>query len=547
VSSELLIQALPDLVIGIRRDGVILALNAGSGVDQLKPAGESIGRNVTEVWPEAVASLVKQLTRKAIATRSTVEARFQDRGRDYEARASAQGPDRAICVIRASVQEPASETVDATAERLAPVIDRRGFLRRFKESTAMAALREKPLSVAVVHIEGVADIAQAIAPQVSEQIMAAAVARLSDLSPAIGGSELAGASKLPWYLGVLGEGLLAIVLESGDRESIERCVEQICASLREPVEIDGDVFHLAPSAGVAVLGQDASSARALLDHARATANEVRRSGGGRVQFFTDTLRLKSLVRLDIARDMHEAIANREIRLRYVGRHDLATGRLVAVVGYLRWQHPLRGEIRPLDFLRVAETTGLGTTLSRAAMSWLRDDYRAMSARWDPGVRISFGALRHHLSHEEFVRDFERLLADGDIPPQRLELRIPERNLNIRAPGDLRSLARAGVQLIVDEIGRGVTSLDWLARAPIHGMQLDRAWALAARKDPVALKVCRATIAASKALELIPIAAGIDDAAQRDTLAALGCQQGSGDFFPPCADVALRIATRTTKM
>jgi predicted signal transduction protein with EAL and GGDEF domain len=526
-SADSLIQALPDLVIGVRRDGLILALNVGSGVDELKPEGQSIGRNVTEVWPEAVAALVKQLTRKAIAARSTVEAKFSDRGRNYEARASAQGPDRAICVIRDAVPAAAADPVDATAERLGPQIDRRGFLRRLREAPAMAILREKPLSVAVIHVEGIADIAQAIAPKVSEEVMTAAMTRLSDIawSP--------GESQPPWYLGQLGEGLLAVVLESGDRELIEVSVEQICTSLREPVQLAGDVFDLTPSAGVAILGLDASSARALLDLARAAANEARRGGGGRVRFFTETLRLKSLARLDIARELHDAIVQREIQLRYLGRHDLATGRLVAVVGYLRWEHPLRGEIRPLDFLRVAETTGLGRTLSRAAMSWLKDDYRALSAGWAPGVRISFGALRHHLSHEEFIRDFERLLADGDIPPERLELRIPERNLNIRPPGDLKSLAHAGVQIIVDEIGRGVTSLDWLARAPIQGMQLDRAWALAARKDPVALKVCRATIAAAKALDLIPIAAGIDDLAQRDSLAALGCQQGSGDFFPRC--------------
>jgi len=144
VSSDSLIRALPDLVIGVRRDGVILALNAGNGVGELKPTGDSIGKHLSEIWPEAVAELVKQLTRKAISTRDTSEARFRDRGCDYEARASAQGPDRAICIIRPVARDTLLDTVDSTAERLAPQIDRRGFLRRFKESTAMAALREKP-------------------------------------------------------------------------------------------------------------------------------------------------------------------------------------------------------------------------------------------------------------------------------------------------------------------------------------------------------------------------------------------------------------------
>jgi predicted signal transduction protein with EAL and GGDEF domain len=540
VSSDSLIRALPDLVIGVRRDGVILALNAGYGVGELKPTADSIGKHVGEVWPEAVAELVKQLTRKAISTRVTAEARFQDRGCDYEARASAQGPDRAICIIRPIARDTLSDTIDATAERLAPQIDRRGFLRRFKESTAMAALREKPLAVAIIHIEGLADIAQAIAPKVSEQLMTSAVGRLAATSAESGGQP-------SWYLGQLSDSLLALVLDSADRESIEVCVEQICASLREPVQLAADVYQLTPSAGVAILGQDASSAKGLLDHARAAVNEARRGNGGRICFFTDTLRLESLARLDITRELHNAIASREIQLRYVGRHDLATGRLVAWVGYLRWVHPLRGEIRPLDFLRVAETTGLGTTLSRAAMKWLQEDFVALSRRWGPDIRISFGALRHHLSHEEFVEDFGRLLASGVIPAQRLELRISERNLGVRPPSDLKPLAAAGVQLIVDEVGRGTTSLEWLARAPIHAMQLDRAWVVAARKDTIALKVCRASIAVAQALELTPIATGVDDNEQRNALAKFGCQQGSGDLYlESTADAISAVKPRSSQ-
>ena len=527
MSSDSLIRALPDLVIGVRRDGVVLALNAGHGVGELKPTGESVGKNIHEIWPEHVAELVKQLTRKAISTRTTAEAKFHDRGREYEVRASPQGPDRAICIIRPSAADNLADTVNASGEQLSPQIDRRGFLKRFKESTAMAALREKPLAVAVIHVEGLAEIAQAIAPKLSEQIMTAAVLRLAANSPGSG-------NRPPWYLGQLSDSLLSLVLESADRESIEACVEQTCKSLCEPVLLAGDVYQLTPSAGVAILGQDASSAKALLDHARAAVNEARRSGGGRIRFFTDTLKLESLARLDITRELHNAIANREIQLKYVGRHDLATGRLVAWVGYLRWQHPLQGEIRPAEFLRVAETTGLGTTLSRAAMKWLQEDFVALSRRSEPDVRISFGALRHHLSHEEFVEDFQRFLATGVIPPERLELRISERNLTVRQPADLKPLAAAGVQLIVDEVGRGAMPLEWLARAPLHGMQLDRAWALASRKHKVALKVCRAGIALAQALDLVPMATGIDDAEQRNSLARLGCQQGSGDLYPHVA-------------
>jgi EAL domain-containing protein (putative c-di-GMP-specific phosphodiesterase class I)/GGDEF domain-containing protein len=522
--ADALIEGLPDLVVLVRRDGVVLQCCGGHGVPDLRPSRDCTGERLEAVWSRSVAALLKQLTRRAIALRSTTEARFEDGACAYEARASAHGPERAICVVRAAAAASRDEALESTDERPRLQLDRRGFLRRFKESMSVAALREMPLAVAVIHVDGIADIAQIIATKVSEQIMSAAILRLPTQSADSGG----GTSW--WYLGQLSESLLAVVLESSDRDAIGACLASVCASLREPVAAAGAEFHLTPYAGVAVLGQDASSPKLLLDHARAAATEARRCGSSEVCFFTDTLRLRSLARLDIARELRDAIENRDIRLRYVGRHDLASGRLVAWVGYLHWQHPLRGEIRAAEFLRVAETTGLATTLSRAVLGGLKEDFAALAAAADADVRLSFGALRHHVLHEDFAADIGRFLAEGAVPAGRLELRISEHALIARDAVDLQYLGQLGVQLVVDEVGRGMGSLDLLARAPIWGLQLDRAWVTALRSDAVARKVCRAGIGMAAALGLTPIATGVDDPQQRDALLALGCRLGSGDLF-----------------
>jgi EAL domain-containing protein (putative c-di-GMP-specific phosphodiesterase class I)/GGDEF domain-containing protein len=525
---DALIEGLPDLVVLVRRDGVVLQCGGGHGVPDLRPSRDCTGQRLEAVWSRPVAALLKQLTRRAIAVRATTEARFEDGGCAYEARASAHGPERAICVVRAATAGTHDDALESSDERPRLQLDRRGFLRRFKESMSLAALREMPLAVAVIHVDGIADIAQIIATKVSEQIMSVAILRLPTQSSDSGGG------KPWWYLGQLSESLLAVVLESSDRDAIGACLASVCASLREPVAAAGAEFHLTPYAGIAVLGQDASSPKLLLDHARAAATEARRSGSSELCFFTDTLRLRSLARLDIARELRDAITNRDIRLRYVGRHDLASGRLVAWVGYLHWQHPLRGEIRPAEFLRVAETTGLATTLSRAVLAGLREDFAVRAAQADADVRLSFGALRHHVLHEDFAADIGRFLAEGGVPAGRLELRISEHALIARDAVNLECLGQLGVQLVVDEVGRGMGSLDLLARAPIWGLQLDRAWVTALRSDAVARKVCRAGIGVAAALGLTPIATGVDDPQQRDALLALGCRLGSGDLFRSAA-------------
>jgi EAL domain-containing protein (putative c-di-GMP-specific phosphodiesterase class I)/GGDEF domain-containing protein len=525
-SSDLL-DALPDLVLLVKRDGRPVAHGGGQAVPELSASP-------VPQWSEPLAALVRQLTRKAIADRAPVEARATDRDKKYEIRVTPQGPDRAVCVIRPALS-PVGGGLDTTGEHRQLQLDRRGFLRRFKESISVAALRERPIAVAVLFIDEIPDIAEIIATRVSEQIMSTALARLP--APA-------GDASPNWYLGQLGENLLALVVENTDRDAIETCVGSICQSLREPIAVGDAEFRLTPYAGVSILGVDAASPRVLLDHARAAAAEARRAASRDTFFFSDTLQLKSLARIDIARELRAAIASRAFRLRYTGRHDLATGRRVAWVGYLRWLHPLR-EIRPAEFLRVAQTTGLATSLSRSVLAHLPEDFAALRAQSDDDVRISLGALRDHVLHEDFVADVQAFLADGGVPAERLELRIAEKAFVARDSTDLRSLQRHGVQFVVDEVGRSVSSLTQLAKAPVWGLQLDRAWVHTLRSDPVARNVCRAGIAMATALSLVPIATGIDDAEQRSALLELGCRFGQGDIYGE-ADSSLTAAPAAAK-
>ncbi len=512
------IATLPEVVITLHRNGTII--DRGGHIPDL--SGKGVGLDVDTLWQEPLVTLLRRLARKAIALRGETLGHFEQGRQRFELEVRAQGPDRAICRIRSSVTAPSPAQLP-TGRRSLPA-ERKDFLRRLQDSIASAALRERPLAVAMIHVDGIVDIAQILDPDVARQIMSALVLRL----PASDGDSA-------WYVGEIGDGLLAQVLESTDRDALERCVAQLCASLREPITVGGCTFHLTPYAGVAVLGQDATAPRMLLIHARRAVNQARASGADAVCFFTDILKLKSLARLDLVRELRQAIARRHIRLRYAGRHDLTTGERVACVGYLRWQHPLRGEIRPSEFVRVAETTGLAVDLSRSVLQQLKEDYAELCARSVGAAHISFGALRHHVLHEHFIDDIEALLADGTLPPERLELRIAEKTFISCEPRRLQTLHGLGLRLVVDEVGRGMGSLDAFARSPAWGLQLDRAWVTALRSEDaslntVALKVCRAAISVARALGLEPIATGIDSLEQRNAVLALGCSYGAGDLY-----------------
>ena len=519
MSNQAIHHLIPDVVVVITRDGVLLDHIGGRGV--LAPDGVPVltRQPIESMWPLSVTAPVKQLVRRAIADRSTVEGHIQH-GRSFHVRVTAQGPDRAICVFR--VQADSLDESGAPDTELLPGFDRRGFLRRLKDSMASAALREKPTAVAVIHVDGLVEIARIIDMRVSEQVIGAAIQRLH-------GTPTTQPVEPAWFLGQLSDSVLALVVESADRDEIEACVARVCVSLRVPIKVGDATFNLSPYAGVAILGEDATSPKMLLDHARAAANEARSSATLTTRFFSDTLRLRSLARFDIAQELRAAVADRAIRLRYVGRHDFATGRRVAHVGYLHWEHPVRGEVRAAEFVGIAEATGLAQFMSRCTLGGLQEDFATLNET-DPEVRISFGALRHHLLHKDFVDDIAKFVAEGGVPAERLELRISERALMAQSPGVCDSLKNMGIQLVVDEVGRGMSSLDQLARASVWGLQLDRSWAVGLRHDPVALKVCRAGMGVAAALGLTPIATGVDDEEQRQALLQLGCSQGMGDLY-----------------
>lgn len=525
MNSDSLIQALPDLVTFIDRNGVIARHAGGHGLAGADHAGNLAGKKLEEIWGDEAAQLLKQMIRRALATRGQVEGRFVDGMRRFEARVDPKGPDRVLCVIRA-VEPLGSAAREAQDSPDDGHIERRGFFKRFQQSVADAALRERPLAVCMILLQGLNDIGRIIDFTISEKVATAAMQRLRHVG-------VTGVESPQWYLGQLAEGLLAVVIEgTADREVLRSLGHALCDSLAEPVDIGDATFQLTPCGGIVLLGQDARQPQALLEHARAAMLEARRSAIPDVRFYSDTLRMKPLNRLDFERELQDAIATDQLRLRYAARHDLRTGQLVAIQAYLRWPHPLRGEVRPAEFLPVAESTGLSTPLSRWALGRLRRDLPALHAQAGRAVRISFGALRHHLASDTLAVDISELLGSGELAPGTLELRIAEKVVSgLELPDrTLGRLADLGAQLVVDEFGRGFTSLARLVHLPFQALQVDRSFVTSIDEDPAALRICRAAAAIAREFGLEPIATGVDTDEDLHRMREAGFAQGLGDRY-----------------
>jgi predicted signal transduction protein with EAL and GGDEF domain len=530
-----LFDAFPDLVLELGRDGTILTLAGGSALPELRLPLNAVGMALSRVYPQPIASLVSRLTRRAITSRESCESNFVHLSARYEVRVSARSADHALCIIR-SLSEKIGAPEDPAASGQFAHIDRREFSHHLMESISTASLSGRSVAVAIVHVEGLAEIAKLLDFGVAANVMTMALQRLAE--------EIRPPDSTHWFLGQLADDELAVLVASTERDIIESRVLQVCEQMGKPVPLGDAIFQLKACAGVAILGQDASSGPALLQRARTATVEARRSELSSVSFFSDTMKLRSLTRIDVAVELREAIANGEIGLHYRGRHELASGRLVALVGYLQWIHPLRGVIRPAQFLPAAAATGLSTALSRSLLECLRRDFQIYRPLLAPNVRISYGALRHHVLDAGFSEDIGAMVRSHALPAECLEIRISERSYVAKEKCEWRYFTDMGVQIVVDEVGRKMSSIDRLARAPISGLQLDRACAAARETDNAADRVGGAVLGVARALGLTPITTAVDNRHQRDALLALGWTHGSGDFFAPLAELGAPISGKS---
>lgn len=525
---ESLIEAVPDLVAFVSRDGTILDHLGGRRLGSPGAAGALTGSRLEAVWSESLAKLARQMIRGVFATREAAEAQFREGQHTLEIRVRPHDRRRALLLIRdvANAQPAGLRTgADARAVELRRT-ERRGFLKRFLLSIADASLREQPLAVCMIHLGGVDAISQALGFSVAEKVCTLALERLQ-------GSVGIADNEPDWHVGQLGEGLLcAVVSGFRDPASLHSLVSDWCRALGEELRLGDASFTLTPHAGVAFLGQDASRPQVLLEHSRAAMLEARRAATSDVRFYSETMRLRPLAGLDAERELREAVEAGEFRLAYAARHDLQSGTLVALHVDLRWLHPRRGELRGSQFLPLAGHTGLVPVLGRWAFQRLGADLPGLAAAVGPDVLFSVAIPRQHLAGGTLEEDLAGLLGGSGLPAASVELRLAERTVTglLEPRRQLESLANLGVGLVVDDFGRAFSSLARLAELPLKGLQLDRRIVAQLGDDDRALGVCEAAIGVARAFGLSSSAAGVDSKSQQALLQGAGCNEGLGACF-----------------
>ncbi|MFI5959846.1 putative bifunctional diguanylate cyclase/phosphodiesterase [Cryptosporangium sp. NPDC051539] len=289
------------------------------------------------------------------------------------------------------------------------------------------------------------------------------------------------------------------------------------------------------SAGVAEW-RVADSASVLLGRADAALQQAKLSG--RARTFVDVYSGAQ------SKEMVDALPAGEFLVVYQPIVDLTSGVVVGAEALLRWTHPERGAIPPIEFIPLAEESGfildLGRWVLRAACG------EAASWDWAENPRISVNVSGRQLHDLEFVPDVRRVLADTGLPPHRLVLEVTESMLEADAPvalAALEALRADGVRIAVDDFGTGYSSLSRLDRLPVDILKIDRAFVNTLRPDTAVAPVITAIVALAQALGMSTVAEGIEEPYQAAALIAHGCGAGQGWLYgrPGPASELARLA------
>lgn len=335
-----------------------------------------------------------------------------------------------------------------------------------------------------------------------------------------------------------GGNAFVLVCWPGDLAGAQRRAAQLLGTARQPLHVERRELFSTLSIGAALMkagtGSDAAQmAEAQVQQAASACNRVRRAGGNDFAIYDEAMGRAAAKTLRMITDLQHAVNNEELRLYYQPKVDTESGRLVGMEALVRWVHPEWGMISPVEFIPVAEDTGMIVAIGR----WVLREACRQNAEWQKAglrpIRVAVNLSARQFRSDNLPDEIDRALAESGLPASSLELEItesmvmedPERVIDL-----LDKIRNRGIRLSLDDFGTGHSSLAYLKRFPIDCVKIDRAFIKDMPENTDDVAIARTIIAMAKALDLTTVAEGVETAAQLASLKNMGCDQIQGYFF-----------------
>lgn len=331
-----------------------------------------------------------------------------------------------------------------------------------------------------------------------------------------------------------GDEFIFLLEEIATDSEAEQAADRIGAELRAPFQVEGRQIVATPSIGIAFSAQS-RDADDLLRQGDVAMYAAKRSGKGRYTVFEHDMDNRVLERSQLEVELRHGLEHGEFRAYYQPLVNLTTRRITRVEALVRWQHPRRGLMSPLEFIPVAEESGLIIPLGRWVLEQSCREIRAWQED-TPGqlpLGLSVNLSMRQVHDPGLVSDVERILDETRLPPRLLRLEITESVAmdDEEATGAvLRALKGLGVQLAIDDFGTGYSALSYLRRCPVDALKIDRTYVTGVGRIPEDEAIVAAIISFARTMGLEVTAEGVETTEQLQSLQEMGCDMGQGYYF-----------------
>jgi diguanylate cyclase (GGDEF)-like protein/PAS domain S-box-containing protein len=308
---------------------------------------------------------------------------------------------------------------------------------------------------------------------------------------------------------------------------------KILSALSAPFEMDQITLRITGSIGVTTYPEDGQSAELLIRNADLAMYQAKEKGRSNYQFYEKGMNVRAVERQSIEGDLRFALERNEFVMHYQPKIDLKTGEITGVEALVRWQHPERGLVGPLQFISVAEDCGLMLPIGK----WvLRESCRQAKAWQDaglPDIEMAVNVSSVEFRNDEFLEGISTILKETGLEPRYLELELTETVLMQHAEFSvpvLQKLKAMGVRLAIDDFGTGYSSLSYLRQFPIDTLKVDQSFIHEITADADEATIISAVINMGCRMKHRVIAEGVETAEQLAFLRAHGCDEGQGYYF-----------------